>query len=727
MTGNQPRPIAPAIEALLDDLRRRIRRYVWIEGAATALAVLGGALWASLLIDWSFEPSTSARAVLLLAAAALLAGAIVQTIVRRLLVPLHDRSMALLVERYFPQFQDRLLTVVELGERPAAPEEVNPEMLARTSRQAVEPLGSVDLGRVFNPWPVRRSVLAAIALLGAFAVFGAVAGDSLGVWARRSLLFSQELWPRRVKLLVEGFDDGVRKVAEGEDVTLVVRSDASMPERPERVEVRYRVEGGSPKRETMKREGDTFYFTFPKVQYDIALDVRGGDDARRGLRIVVVKSPMLVQLQIQRKYPGYIPPPTDDPIDAAESAKLPRGTAVVVHAEANKPLQSIRVAMLEGKTPRATRTLEPNEDNPLAFQVDVPAIAQETTLEFTLTDEDGITGSPRKLKLVGVEDRPPEFDLRMRGIGTAITPQARLPVAGRVSDDYGVADAWFVMVANGAAIGERRVDEARRKTLFGPAEVALSDRIELEPLGLKPGQVFKLRAKAVDFFNLDGQSPHEGQFDSPDLEVVTPQELRARLQKRERDIRERFQVIVRNIEDVRDALARIDFAPSGKPEDKPPATAPGDDQRLRAQSAGQTVKQAATETSSVAWEMDDILAQLSNNQTDPEGQARLKEGVLAPLRRIVDQQLPELDRRIDALQAAAENSTTGVEARDRAVRQADAVLTTMQQVLARMLAKEDLSQAIKLLRELIEKQRKVHEQTQQRHKGGLKDLKDLKD
>ena len=59
-----------SIAAVLNRLRRRIRRYAWTEGLATAVAAVAIAFWVSLAFDWVFEPSIGIRIVFLAAAAA---------------------------------------------------------------------------------------------------------------------------------------------------------------------------------------------------------------------------------------------------------------------------------------------------------------------------------------------------------------------------------------------------------------------------------------------------------------------------------------------------------------------------------------------------------------------------------------------------------------------------------------------------------------------------------
>src|SRR5204863_2334176 len=113
-----------------------------------------------------------------------------------------DRNMALLLERRFGQFRDSLLTSVELAEEPEHASGFNPQMLAHTHRDALSRAASVELREVFNTTPLARRASLAVGLVIATFAFAIAAPDALGTWARRTLLMSDELWPRKTHLLV---------------------------------------------------------------------------------------------------------------------------------------------------------------------------------------------------------------------------------------------------------------------------------------------------------------------------------------------------------------------------------------------------------------------------------------------------------------------------------------------------------------------------------------------
>src|SRR3954468_16648752 len=115
----EQQPLAPRIAALLAALRMRIRTYVWTQGVATAVVVLGLAFWFSIAFDWLFEPPWQFRAVMLVAGAGGWTYVVDQYLIRRALRPLDDSDLAILLERRFHDYRDSLLTTVELDSRPS--------------------------------------------------------------------------------------------------------------------------------------------------------------------------------------------------------------------------------------------------------------------------------------------------------------------------------------------------------------------------------------------------------------------------------------------------------------------------------------------------------------------------------------------------------------------------------------------------------------------------------
>ena len=105
-------------------------------------------------------------------------------------------------------------------------------------------------------------------------------------------------------------------------------------------------------------------------------------------------------------------------------------------------------------------------------------------MAFTLFDTDGIHNrKPFVVSLSAVADESPQLSLRLSGIGTAITPQARLPLVGTIVDDYGIASAAFTVTVDG-----QEPQHAPFSTpASGRSEIDVDEAYEVRDLGLKPG------------------------------------------------------------------------------------------------------------------------------------------------------------------------------------------------------------------------------------------------
>ncbi len=825
----------PRIQTTLAALRRRVRCYIWIQGLAAIVAALGVVFWLSLAADWFFEPSLGVRKFLLAAIGLVVAAVVYRFLGRRVFVPLADRSMAILMERRFPEFDAGLLTAVELTARPPDPNDCNREMLAATCRSAVEPLDRVRLAEVFNLRPLLVASLSALLLAAAAGGFAIADSGSFSVWFRRTVLLSDELWPRRTILTVDGFSGGVAKVARGADFTLVARADMTGEEVPRSVRIMYRPEGASRLDATMIREGQaiagrdpfqTYSYTFRGVLAPIDLELRGGDASIRDLRIEVVDAPALVGLQAECHYPDYMGrEPRSVPVSGV--VPVPRGTQVTLRAEANKRLTEVEIVdgettqsvadaitrqfrdilalarkhtsnadasstgeerqialtrqlkelhneavrRFNGKAPEdrlrplldgleavandcqagtdtsAFRTVPHSVEQRLRdlasiaagmvsftqFNYPLQPLDETKPLELVLHDVDGIK-SPQPIRVIlsSVEDQPPQPVIQLRGIGSAITPQAKLPFQGNVHDDHGVDKVWLEYAIEGR--------EPRRRTLKKTDTIAtnvwIDENFEIADLRLEPGGKILVAVKASDRCNL-GPEPNEGSGDRWILDVVTPEKLRAMLEAREIVLRQRFETIVEEVQEIRDTLAALEFGEESSGDDAAPkeAAEPGDSdptdsaQRrrgvrlLRIQRARQNGQKDSHETAGVAEAFGDIREELLNNRIYTEElRIRLEEDIVAPLSRLCDQDFVQLDERLALLESTHDDLAESPPLRDAAIVQTDTILKTMQQVLSRMIELEDFNEAVQLLRSIIEEQEQLREAIRERRKAKLRQL-----
>jgi hypothetical protein len=418
---------------------------------------------------------------------------------------------------------------------------------------------------------------------------------------------------------------------------------------------------------------------------------------------------------------------------------LPLGTRITVRARATKPLTEAQIDYFADDQPRSRKfELRGGRD----FDFTIERLMSDQTLSFSLRDTDGVANrGPIQLALTAVPDEPPQVDVQLEGIGSAITPQARLPLVGQVADDYGVDRVWLEY-----AIDE---NEPRQSSLADPAghsQVPVDHSFEVAALQLEPGQKLLLGSKAAD-----NRAPPAA--DEPNvaggerflLDVVRPDQLLALLETRELNLRQRFETILQEVTDTRDSLSELETAHESKVDGKAAAgkgseasakEGASDDgeaeqaspeailqrNQLRLERALQSSQKNAEETRGVAVSFDGIRAELVNNRVDTEElRLRLKDRISDPLKRIVDTQFNELDRRLALLKTKLADGTVPEAARP-AIEQADAILVAMQKVRDQMLELESFNEAVDLLREIIAAQEQVSDRTRKERTKKVRSL-----
>lgn len=785
---NDATNVPPEIRAVLSGLRWRIRGYVWLQGLALAATWIGVTFWGAMAIDYlpvlvgADEMPRLARAVLLIAIAAVAFGIVYRWVLRRTFVPLADRSLAILLERRYLDFHDGLITVVELGRSSEDATALSRSLLADTQQEALRRLPQVRPAQVFNLRPLLTSLAAAGALMITVLLFYAVNAQALETGLRRLYLLRDEPWPRSAHIEVVGvetqrsvaadaaaslvpFQDRRLRVARGSAVRLVVRADANSRRVPDTCTISYRTADGDRGRVNMTRvgrvqDGYQNYHFDGKPLRDILTNVTFhvvGFDHRVPLHTIeVVDRPTVVACELACVFPAYMVDPSltlwlPRTVPLTAGTQLPQGTQVLLRAKANKELKSALVADQSGDAPIHAEIVRSEAGN-RGFQFPIHQLTDNLALDVTLTDTDGIASErPYRIHITAIADTPPVVDVVMSGISTVVTPDVAIPLRGTVRDDYGVQRSWIELVLND--------QPAREQPLVLQTDGVLDNTVDFRDLrsrgsnyALKPKDQLTLVVKAEDRFDL-GAAPHVGSGDHYQLLVVTPDELLAMLEAREIGLRQRFEQIIEETTETRDMLVRIKTEePNRPPPGREPSDAIGEDtpggetadaearnriwsvRLLRAQQALMQSQKSAQETLGAAAGFREIRAELINNRVDTEDRKqRLQRQLAEPLERIGRELFPEfdvrlqrlveqLDNRMDANAQSANEDPQAIAAVDTSLEQADRILVAMNDVLQNMLELETYNELLDIVRSIIDDQRKLIDETKKQQKKQVLDL-----
>ncbi len=728
-----PRPVTSKVRRL----RWLVRWYVALEGLATATIVLGVAYWLALGLDWALEPAPVVRVVMWAAVILAVTWVTVRYFLLRTFAYLSDTSLALLVERNNPQFKESLVTTLEAADRRRNLPLGNHAMLRHTSGAAAEAVRDVSLRRLFRWGPLAWKSGFAVALAASIVLFAFIDSQAFGFWIERMQL-SNQLWPRRVQLYVVGFEerDGVRvfNVARDDNLDLQVRASIEGGHvAPGQVEIRYERADGRRGRSPMIKVGQAlpgrdaaqqFRYTFQNVASDLRFDLVGGDDRIRDLRLHVVERPQIERIVLDCEYPIYMDrTPRSIPVVSGR-VELPEGARAVCRVKATKPLSQVQVHDTSEQDNLATVI---DAEDPQEFHFDLAAGREDQVLLLTVRDTEGVENrEPYRIVVSVIADLPPEISVALRGIGTAITPQATIPLAGKVSDEYGLDEVWYEYQVDKQSPQRRELASqpqgARKFDDFDRFDLALSDPESRRRLvALSPGQKLTLSVQASDAYNL-GEGPHVGSSQRFLLDVVTDSELRALLEKRELSLRQRFEAIYEKMVGTRELLDRIE---TGAPTEVEEAERLRRRQRdhLRIGGCRQNATQLSYETLGVAEGFDEIVAELVNNRVDTEElKTRLEQGISEPLRQIGGELLPVLETRLQQLLQGFDESVEVDTRLQQAKVQADVVVEAMKQVLDRMLELESYNELVELLRGIVAEQKQLHEQTIQERREKLRSI-----
>ncbi len=785
----------PRIQSLLAGLRWRIRAYVFLQGTALALIWLGATFWIALALDYlpvlvgAREMPREARAALLMMISAVLAWILYSWVLRRMLVPLSNRSLALLIERRFPAFRDALVTAVELRGATGRAERYDDSMLDRTAEQAQAGTDQVRLGRIFRRTPLVRSLLGAAGMLATVVLFYAVSPHALALSFQRLYLLADQPWPRQARIEVVGIEllgsedlertgdlpqidfgpDRRVKVARGSNVRVRARADLGAAVVPELCTLHYWTGDGERGRVVMNRmrrtrgqyqeyafQGRPFHGILSNVRFDVV----GYDNRVRDYTLEVVDPPTIVAAEADCRFPDYLVDeslslwlPRTVPVTPA--TELPRGTELTIRARANKPLERVELFHPESGQQVVLPVGGSGRDD-REFEYHVPSLDGNLTLDVTLYDTDRVVSErPYRMFISAVVDEPPQVNVSLQGIGSAVTPDVIVPIAGTIQDDYAVDRAWFEWeVARGEAeetAGERFHDQREFALGSGGRADSALDFRELRsrssnPFALRPGDALSLVVRAADRYDLNG-GPNVGSGDRYQLDVVTPDVLLSMLESREIGLRRRFELIVGEMRQARDDLNRVRYpVPSGglewdedapgEQESAPDAETVAERRQalrlLRSQQALQQTRKSMHEVLGVAASFADVRQELINNRVDTEDRMqRLKDWISDPLQEIGERRFPELEALVEQLEAVLTEALDGGRfepevARDEAtdaLAQVDRILAELEEVLQQMLDLETFSELLEIVRQLIEDQQRLIERTEAERKEGL--LRDL--
>jgi hypothetical protein len=697
--------IARLVDSRLGEIRRLIRSSIALRGFSLIAAAIVGLALVSFVIDRTFRLPAGARGAALAVSGLLLAGLAWRLLVRPLRFALSDRVLADIVERRFPDLQDRFRSAVEfradpgvLGPPaepgPASPPDIGIVMKRRVLAEAVAGIARKDSAEVVDTSGVVSCVAVAVACAAAAGIAAAVWSGTFDTWFRRNVLLGDVEWPYRTRLAVEGFEEGLsRGVPRGDPLVIRARAEGEVPER---VRLRLLYDRESLRFNMVREGGTSFVHEHAEVTEAFRFVVEGGDFRSREHTVIVKERPEVESVRLTLTYPAYTEKAAETIEKDIGELAVPEGTSIAIEAVATKGL---RRAWLDAEGKRIDLDVSAADARRFGGSY-VPAAGGMVTVH--LEDLEDVPPSSWFRFLVStVPDRLPIVLAQAEGIGSMIAPSARIPLRVRAQDDYRVT-------AIGVEHEVTREGEEPRKgaDAFPPPReqgpiVEEAPVFEVGPLGIEPERRLDIRITAVDNDGLHG--PKTGRAAAMSYLVVTPEKLLEDFLRREEEARRALERVVAEERNVRDAAYRL-IDESWKNEG-PLADPPVKEMVAIAK----TERQLARQVSGIAGAVRQILAEMRNNQVAELAETeRLSAGIIDPLGEVSETLLPAAAVKIAAIremEKAADRVREGL----TLAADLEAIIARLEAVLANLRRLEGFTEIVNRLRGII----KVHEESRE--------------
>lgn len=714
--------------ARLDRVRRRLRFHLVVEGlfwvvtAALALAAT------SLVLDRMLRLNLSTRLGLLAIAAVALGYVIVQRLLRPACVRLDNLDLAELLDRRSPGVGQRITNVLQLPNLLAEGQFASPSMVQAAVLECAQSLDRVDLTATLNVARRRKMLLATGVWIGIAMVYCFLAPSTASLWARRWLAGSNVRWPQQTYLSVAGLNgDGVLLVPRGElsvvqigarptfqrdgehwlllgrDEPLVVEGE-SMPGStpPEQIGVTYSMPDGTRRRGNATQfDAATFRYELPPLADPIELDAVGGDDWLGPIRIEPIDRPAVSTLEIISRAPGFKEPRTERVGDSSTQLLFLPETELELRLVANQNVASAEA--LDKGTPLEGWQRVDDRTYALRWKM-----KESLAIEFRLTGHaSGLLSKPYFLAIGLLRDREPRVTIRSSGVGRRVTPAARIPLAMRATDDFGVASLSLEWERTAMHEDKPQVDTGRQ-ALGDAAEPQTADAKETQPpavplrteeewneewalkaLGLAAGNTLKLRGAAVDACTAGAQT---GQSRWLQFQIVASDELFYEILMRQREQRAKFAQALESEKAQSAALGEL-----AKPDD---AVAIARAQQVIARQVGQ-----------IAVQLEATLVELTlNDLANQQARDNLQNSIITPMRSLHQDVLGRLRVAADEL---SRGQTISDERRTEAVELSEQAVEAMQKILGQMSLWESFIDVINQLKQVIERQDQVLKATEE--------------
>ena len=444
-------------------------------------------------------------------------------LIRPIFQKLTNAHMAAYVENYYPGFENRILSTVQLK-----PEMENNRFgyalgfIEKLIEGAHQSMAGIEKKQVFSPEIMK------LKRYGSFAVVAfALLFMTLLIFPFAAKDFAQafdELPKTPQDILVVQIDEiqpGNARIESGSDVTIAAKVTGHF-KAP--VYLHYRVgadsetvASASPWRNLLMTRDETefvYRFTLKNVTQSIEYYITAKTRQSESFRITVVRAPILSSFQLKLNYPKYSQLSPQLLAENLGDVTTLIGTTVYFNGEGNKSIASARLVFEESDSVKLTVS----EATRLSGSF---IVGHSEKYHIELVDTDNLSNSqPIAYTIYAIADAEPQVQIVAPGKDVVLDDSMIVSLQLDAKDDYGVQKIQLVY-----RVESTNADVLVPLKTWEPTETAVFIEFpwDIDPIGLYPGDIISYHAEAIDADNVTG--PNVGKSNIYSIRFPTLVEL----------------------------------------------------------------------------------------------------------------------------------------------------------------------------------------------------------
>lgn len=733
MSSATPIPaMTNSVAKRLNRLRRRINFWFLLEGLSRLTACLLVILVLDVYIDWRFNLDGAQRLSMLVLGAIPLALVAYHYLLKPWLGLLSDDALCLEVERRNKHLGESLISAMQFS-RSQGPELkfASAAMVHETIRQGVEGVRRIEFENVLD-----RSRLYLNGVLLSLCTLALAAGamsvwfvPDMQTWFKRNILLLDQSWANHILFEFEGLENDELTVPYGSTWPFVVSMIDDIASMPDSMEFDVRQSGGTRIELAERIDRDRqFRVTLKQLTAPFEVRARAGRSRTEWHPVRPLQPPTTSLLELEIEPPKYSKL-TRQKLPAGEGPYyVLKGSRLAIRGHTNKSIAT--ASLVVGNT---QHSMPLSGEDSFGLHLDSDSVTA-SIYRIELEDHERVwnPGTRRFMPLRSSDnleftlkyspDVAPSVNAALEGISGMVLARARIPYRCSIEDDYGIVASRIKFEwrpdEEGSQIENRTSEILIPAETLGAKKVLFQDTMDLSTLNLAAGSGFSLEIEADDNDDIGG--PKTGKSTKFLLRVVSENELRDNLLRREKELRQEFESVLKRQEDV---LTDSEAFRAGLAESAELSAS----QRKLLMECQHNEKLLGPSVVSIASRLSSIIVETQNNRIEENGgpiEQRLGKQIVGPLRYLGEEILPSIARQFDVVRRQIDRIEERDAALEHAVVTERRAIATMKEILGFMMKSEGFQEAVNLLHQVQQEQRSVSDLTDREKRERVERLLD---